>query len=104
MIEMFGKHLSKCLLPIYSVVSLVHAYWYVCMPDTCLHMADLGMDGVVCIRHGELEKHSIVVGSPQLALDWAVHLHGGKVYLVSNEETKKHMHVQMRKQYMENVI
>jgi len=59
------------------IVGLVSMY------DTCLQVADLGMDGVVCIRHSELEKHSIMMGSSQLAIDGAVHLHSSHVHLVS---------------------
>ena len=49
---------------------------------TCLHVANLCMNGVVGLGHGELDKQSIMVGSPQLASDRAIHLHGGKIHLI----------------------
>ena len=48
---------------------------------TCLHVANLCMNGVVGIGHGEVNKQSIIVGSPQLASIRAIHLHGGKIHL-----------------------
>lgn len=46
-------------------------------------MANLCVNGVVSFRHGELDKQSIMVGSSQLATDRAIHLHGGKIYLIT---------------------
>ena len=48
---------------------------------TCLHVANLCMNWVVGLGHGEFDKQSIMVGSPQLASDRAIHLHGGKIHL-----------------------
>lgn len=50
---------------------------------TYLHVANLCVNGVVSFRHGELDKQSIMVGSPQLASDRAIHLHGGKIHLIT---------------------